>query len=155
MRNIFFMLFLFLATSSYSQKRSDFDFIIVIDETIVTSLSNSKLLIKRDTETLSHINVSYKPGNLSLETSKYNLIANSEDDVYLKFDYYEYLGNKQKLFNYDFKIGKNWFEQPYLILRIYNTCKRKYKRKLTPIKGTNYAIDIDYGTGSTIQIRKP
>ncbi len=156
MKNVLLVLFLvFLTVCTYGQGKSDFDFIIVIDEAIATSLSNPKLLIKKENELLSSINISFKPGNLSIDTEDYNLIVNSNDDLYLKFDYYDYSRDKQEVYNYNIKIGKNWFEKSYLILRIYNTSKKKYKQKLTPIKGTNYAFEIDYGGGSTIQIRKP
>ncbi|MBB5648939.1 hypothetical protein [Pedobacter cryoconitis] len=156
MKNILLVLLLiFLTTCSYGQSKSDFDFIIVIDEAIVTSLSNPKLLIRKENELLSGINISFKPGNLSLNTADYKIIANSNDDLYLKFDYYDYSKGKQEVYNYDIKIGKNWFEKSYLILRIYNTSKKKYKKKLIPIKGTNYAYEIDYGGGAAIQIRKP
>jgi len=156
MKNILLVLFLaFLTTYTYGQDKSNFDFIIVIDETIVTSLSNPKLLIRKENELLSNIDISFKPGGLSLKTADYNSIVNSNNDLYLKFDYYDYSRDKQKVYNYDIKIGKNWFEKSYLILRIYNTTKKKYKQKLTPIKGTNYAFEIDYGGGSAIQVRKP
>jgi len=154
-KNIIVFFICLFAGSAYGQDKSNFDFIIVVDETIVTSLSNTRLLIRKGNELLSNMDVSYKPGNLSLNVADYNLIANSNDDLYLKFDYYDYSRGKQETYNYDIKIGKNWFEKSYLILRIYNTNKKKYKKKLIPVKGINYVFEIDYGGGSAIQVRKP
>ncbi|WP_316847998.1 hypothetical protein [Pedobacter psychrodurus] len=99
MKNVLLVLFLvFLTVCTYGQGKRDFDFIIVIDETIVTSLSNPKLLIKKENELLSSINISFKPGNLSIDTEDYNLIVNSNDDLYLKFDYYDYSRDKHGYF---------------------------------------------------------
>ncbi len=140
--------------NSYSQENSNFDFIVLVDDVIVTSLNNPKLVIRKENELLSKIDITFKPGDLSLKTVEYNLIKSTNDDLYLKFDYYDYSSGKQKIYNYDIKIGKNWFEKSYIILRVYNTDKKKYKKIFNPIKGTNYTFELDYGGGSMLQIRK-
>lgn len=155
MKNIFLVLFVCLLTDlTYGQDKRSFNFIIVVDETIVPNLSNSRLLMKKENELLSTINIEYWPGNLSLTHTDYNLILNTDNDLYLKFDYYDYSMGLQKVYNYEIKIGKNWFEKSYLILKIYNTNKKKYRKIISPVKGTNYTFEIDYGGGSAIQIRR-
>ena len=156
MRKIFLIPIVWISIiyTSYSQDKSHFDFIIVVDEVIITSLNNPKLMIRKENELLSNFDILLKPGDLSLKTTEYNLIANSSDDLYLKFDYYDYSSGKQKVYNYDIKIGKNWFEKSYIILKIYNTDKKKYKKIFNPIKGRNYTFELDYGGGSMLQIRK-
>lgn len=156
MKKIFYILFACVLTTNaiYSQDKSNFDFVIVIDEAVVNSINNPKLLIRKENELLSSLDIQYHPGNLSLKTADYNLVANSDNDLYLKFDYYDYSSGSQKVYNYDIKIGKNWFEKSYIIFRLYNTDKKKYKKMFDPIEGTKYTYEIDYAGGSMLRVRK-
>lgn len=74
-------------------------------------------------------------------------------DEIIKFDYYEYVKDQRKVINYEIEMGKIWFEQPYLILNIYNINKKKYK-KLESLKGKEYTFELKYSTGQMLRVRK-
>ncbi|OXE97148.1 hypothetical protein BC749_108240 [Flavobacterium araucananum] len=138
--------------SAQDSKRAS-NFIITIDENIITTLANSKIILSQGNNIVRTIQFTYYPGSLSMNQADYDEIMKFEGTILLKFDYYEYLKDEQKIINYEIETGKIWFEQPYLILKIYNTNKKKY-RKLEPLKGKEYTFELQYSTGQMLRIRK-
>lgn len=158
MKNIIMVFMIFFSFQhSFSQEIKVFDFVISIDEEIVKTLYNSTFVVKHESNIVSTVNVKYHPGNLSLEAKDFaNLFSNPDNKVYLKFDYYEYIKGSQEIYNYEIEVGKNWFEQQYVILKIYNLEKKKYRKRLEPLsKDQNYTFDIDTSSGQVMRIRKP
>jgi hypothetical protein len=132
-----------------------FDFIISIDGDIIQTLTNPQIVIKSSSNTLKAIAVSYHPGNLSISQEDFNMLPEGEKIMYLKFDYSEFSTKKgeQETHNYEIEIGKNWFEKAYMIIKVYNTCKKQNK-KLEPLEGKTYTFDLDYAGGQMIRVRK-
>lgn len=50
-------------------------------------------------------------------------------------------------------MDKNWF-QTFIVLKIYNTTKKKYRKLFTPLKGKEYTYELEYAGGQMLQIRK-
>ena len=139
------------------ENRKNFDFIVCVDEEIATSLSRPVIIAKQGTNVLKRIDVSYHPGNLSLGSEDYNTIFSEQEiTLFLQFDYYQYSSKgQQTVYNYEIELGKNWFEQTFVILKIYNLDKRKYRKKLDPLsKDKNYNFDLETSQGQMIRIRK-
>ena len=156
----FFVGFLFLfiyQVSIAQQNRKDFDFIISIDEEIVKTLSKPIIIAKQNNNILKKIDFNYYPGNLSLNYEDYNTIFSEQEiTLFLQFDYYQYSSKgKQQIYNYEIEIGKNWFEESFIILKIYNLDKNKYQKILDPLsKDKNYTFDLETSHGQMIRIRK-
>lgn len=156
----FFFGFLFLIIYQISiaqQNRKNIDFIISIDEEIVKTLSKPIIIAKQNNNIFKKIDFNYYPGNLSLNYEDYNTIFSEQGiTLFLQFDYYQYsLKGKQQIYNYEIEIGKNWFEESFIILKIYNLDKNKYQKILDPLsKDKNYTFDLETSHGQMIRIRK-
>ncbi len=138
-------------------EKKEFNYIICVDEDIIKVLQNPKITVKKDNVIIKEIPVLYYPGRLLLNTEDYEYISllTEYEKLYLKFSYNDYSNkNKQEVFNYEIEIGVNWFDKSYLILKIYNTCKKQYKNKLEPLEGKKYTFDLETSNGQMIRIRK-
>ncbi len=146
---------LFSQFSVAQEGTKHFDFIISIDGNIMQTLTNPQIVIKNDKDILKTINVSYHPGNLSINQEVISMLPEREKTIYLKFDYSEYSTKKgeQEIHNYEIEMGKNWFDKSYMIVKIYNTYKKQNK-KLLPLDGKTYTFDLDYSGGQMIRVRK-
>lgn len=155
---VFWALFLFVYQISMAQENiKKFDFIICVDEEIATSLTRPVIIAKQGVNVLKRIEISYYAGNLSLSSEDYNMIFSEQEiTLYLQFDYYQYSSKgQQEIYNYEIEIGKNWFEKTFVILKIYNLDKKKYKKRLAPLsKDKNYTFDLETSDGQIIRIRK-
>lgn len=138
-----------------SQEIKRFDFVITIDGEFAKNLYNAKVILVRNGGATREFDINYYPGNLSLKKSDYDsiLLLDDFDTVFLKFDNYKYsLSGKQSIKNYKIEIGKNWFQQLYLILKIYRT---KHSSKLGVVdKMNDYSFDIEYPSGAMIRVKK-
>lgn len=137
--------------------RKSFDFIICVDEKILTSFIKPVILVKQGSNVLKRIDTRYHAGNLSMNSEDYNMLLSEQGiTIFLKFDYYQYSSQgKQEIYNYEIEIGKNWFEITFVILHIYNLDKKKYKKILDPLsKDKNYTFDLETSEGQMIRIRK-
>jgi hypothetical protein len=156
MKKIFFIIAysLFSQLGIAQEETKHFDFIISIDENIVQTLTNPQIVIKNSNDISKTIKISYHPGNLSINQEDFNMLPEGEKIMYLRFDYSEYSkkGN-QETHNYEIEMGKNWFDKSYMIIKIYNTCKKQNK-KLEPLEGKTYTFDLDYSGGQMIRVRK-
>lgn len=139
------------------ENRKNFDFIIVIDEEIAISLSKPLIVVKQGADILKRIDIDYSPGNLSLSSDDYDMIFSEQEiTLFLQYDYYQYSSKgKQEIYNYEIEIGKNWFDQMFVILKIYNLDKKKYRKALDPLsKEKNYTFDLETSQGQLIRIRE-
>lgn len=155
---VFWVLCLFVYQFSMAQEnRKSFDFIISVDEEIATSLSRPVIIAKQSTNVLKRIDISYHAGNLSLSSEDYNMIFSEQEiTLFLQFDYYQYSSKgKQEIYNYEIEIGKNWFEQTFVILKIYNLDKKKYRKRFDPLsKDKNYTFELNTSQGQMLRIKK-
>ena len=150
-------LFLFVFQISIAQdSRKDFDFIISIDEEIANTLYKPQIIVKQGIKILKRIDIKYHPGNLSLYSEDFNFFSDEKHTLLLQFNYYQYSSKgKQKSYHYEIEIGRNWFEQSFIVLKIYNLDKKKYRKKLTPLsKDKKYTFDLETSQGQMIRIRK-
>lgn len=155
---IFSILCILICGASKAQDDiKNLEFIITIDEEIAKTLFNPMIIVKNDEDVLKKVSISYYPGNLSLATKDYDMIfSEQKDTLFLKFDYYQYSSKgKQQVYNYEIEIGENWFEQTFIILKLYNLDKKKYRKILEPLsKYKNYTFDLETSQGQMMRIRK-
>lgn len=152
---VLMIIFIFVFHESIAQNNSkSFDFIICIDEEIATTLSNPLIIAKCGTEE-RQINVNYYVGNLSLSNEDYNYITSRQDiSLLLNFNYYQYsLNGKQKIYNYEVIMKKGLFNQMFVILKIFNMDKKKYRKRFGTIsKDKQYIINIDTSNGQILEL---
>ncbi|MDI1254574.1 MAG: hypothetical protein PSV16_00610 [Flavobacterium sp.] len=149
MRKFLIINFVLFAMSMNAQRKS-YDFIIMVDEEIIPSMTNARLVINKSKE----IPIQYYPGNLSISLTDSELLESNIGEIILKFSTNDYSGKEQRVNNYEIEVGKNWFEKSYIILRIYNTYKKKYKKEFEPLKGKDYTFELEYAGGQMLQVRK-
>lgn len=157
MKKVFiFLLSIFYSQFIFSQEKMNFDFIITVDEKILLTLSNPKIIVRnKNNEKIDDVRVNYYPGNFSVDTEKYNeLLSEADTQFYLNFQQYEYSKKGiQNIKNYEIELGKSWFKEQYIILNIYNTDTKKY-RKLTPLSiDKSYTFDIATSNGQMIRVK--
>jgi len=155
---VFVVLFLFVYQVSIAQEKiKSFDIIIFVDEEIVTSLSKPVIIAKEGKSVLKRIDISYHVGNLSLSAEDYYMIfSNEEKTLFIQFDYYQYSSRgKQQVYNYEIEIGKNWLKQTFVVLKIYNLDKKKYKKRFAPLsKDKNYTFELSTSEGQMLRIKE-
>jgi hypothetical protein len=155
---VFVVLFLFVYQVSIAQEKiKSFDIIIFVDEEIVTSLSKPVIIAKEGKSVLKRIDISYHVGNLSLSAEDYYMIfSNQEKTLFIQFDYYQYSSRgKQQVYNYEIEIGKNWLKQTFVVLKIYNLDKKKYKKRFAPLsKDKNYTFELSTSEGQMLRIKE-
>jgi hypothetical protein len=123
-------------------------FIITVDEKIaVGSIVSLKFeAISATNKTL--ITGSYYPGSLSLTENDYSrIMSDSTKTIRLKFTYYEYVGKNQVAYSYDIELKKEWLNDFFNILHIYNLNKEKYKARYVPREvGKSYVYELQSPT---------
>lgn len=152
------ILMLFITTNIYSQEVKNINFIIVIDEEIVTSSLGIKLLVTSKDGNNREIKAitGYYPGNISLKKSDYDdLISDETQSVILKFNYPTYINDKFYYYPYEIEAGKNWFNNEFSIIKIYNLDKKKYRKRFDPLsKDKNYTFELTTSKGQMLRIKK-
>lgn len=135
---------------TYSQATHDVNFILLInDELPIGTIANSRIIIKE-----SEIEVLYHPGSLAFGEENFRKVMAAGDSMILAFDYYEYKGGKQSIFNYRLPFYKNWLDQRYLVMKVYQLDKKKYKGVFQPLdKDRNYTFELAYPGGQMLRSR--
>lgn len=154
MKNLFHTIALLFILSAHAQDvNKSFDFIINIDEVIVPSLMNCKIVIQNSNGN-KNIPFQYRPGNLSITEDDYRLIENGTGKLMMQFSNNDYSSKEHQVNSYEIEIGKNWFEKSYMILKVYNTTKKKYKKLFEPLENKDYTFEIEYAGGSMLRVKK-
>jgi len=141
----FAVLFLFLiSTKLHGQEiRINNSFVILINDKLARNIAGLKLILVDEKGNKDSIDGGYYPGVLyvSNEQKKQLLYADSLKKLTLKFDYYEYPGRKQVVYNYSIDIDKKWFKESLIIVKITDISKKR---------GTyNYTFEVPgYSFGS-------
>lgn len=140
----------------YSQEiEKNINFIISIDDQIVSSIARAKIIITDKNDNVDQIEIGYIPGELIISNADFKQITqNQANSFLLAFDYYEYKKERQIVYNYEIEINKVWLEQSYRVLRIYNLNKKKNKKVFYPLDGKQYTYEVDLPSNSILRIRK-
>lgn len=156
-RILIIALFFLSSLNMYGQAdEKKMDFIIVIDEVIPVGAVSSVEFKAVGDKSESNITASYYPGNLSLKQGDFlKLLSDSTKKIYLKFDYYEYEGERQHIYNYKIEINKSWLENYFNIFHVYNLNKEKYRRMFPSVeKSKKYVYELESPSGGFRIIRK-
>ena len=139
------VLFLIATCGTYGQSsEAEIDLVIVVNEEIaIELLGNMKLVVENETE-VNTIEPQYYPGSLVMNKSDLDLLlSNNVKSITFCFDQYENDPANGKFF-YEIDFDKKWLTQRYIVLKIYNLEKTKYKMMYEPLSsGKNYTFEID------------
>ncbi len=152
----FVVFFLFIMTFQFSNAQDNWkssDFIICIDEEFAYNLMNPFIIVKKGNNILKRIKIRYQPGGLSMNSDDHYFITHQDYDLFLTFNYEYWAQNgKNYYYSYDIKVGKYFFDTGYVILKIYNMDKKKYKRRFRSLeKGETYIYELDTSNGQMLR----
>ncbi|SFD51474.1 hypothetical protein SAMN05518672_102256 [Chitinophaga sp. CF118] len=145
---IFFMpviLVLGFLTNAYGQKESkNIDFVLLINEDVYNQYAKFKL-IKYHNGKEEDVLATYWPGNLSIPIADYEKLLNENaDSIFLSINDDRYIDGKESHDQYIIEYKKQWLEDTYNILRVYNLDKKKYAKLFNhTLKGKNYVYELD------------
>jgi hypothetical protein len=133
----------------YSQDTRETNLILVIDEELVVgSIANMRIIDSKGIE----IEATYYPGSLIFQKLDFENLISHDDSLVLAFDYFEFSGSRQRVYNYNFSFSRYWLQQQYLIMRVYNLTKKKYKKIFDPIEpGKNYTFELIHPKGQMMR----
>ncbi len=117
--------------------QSKLNLIIVIDDNIITDRLPMSFINEKQNNTV--LDFVYTTGKEIHLDKKFNV----SDELILKFKYSNYIN---KDYNYNINIiGGLVIDTPYLIVRIYNLDKKKYKKKYCHSK-EDYVVELQNST---------
>jgi hypothetical protein len=151
-RILFIIYTLLISIGLFAQEERKMTFVLMINEALpVASIARSQIILDNGTK----VSVGYIPGALIFSESNYQqLLEAKSDSLILAFDYYEYEGKKQKVYNFELPFHKGWLNQSYMVMKVYNLEKRKYKGVFEPLdKDRNYTFELDYPGGQMLRVR--
>jgi hypothetical protein len=156
MKNIIYVFFILLNINVYSQEWIDHNVIISVNEEIVPSSIGIKFKLTLKNGEKKIIEPHYLPGSLKIKNEDVKVLMNdSIKEIALEIEYRSI--NKEKI-GYSFftidDLSFKKFTYDYLILRIYDTRLRKYKKTYNPIDGKQFTYDYDSPNGSMRRVKK-
>lgn len=150
---IFFVLFIIISVISYSQNNQlNVNFCITINDNLIISSTQRSFLIINNKNKIDTIECKYIPGELIIYDKE--KILNCDNKIFLIFWYSETTKYETKNYFYKIEINKLFFNYHFIILRIYNLDKWKYRRIYYPLDGVNYTYEIDFPGYSMNRIKK-
>ena len=143
--------------NSFGQKKTKcINLVISIDDNVVVgSIYRLRIIESEMNDKKRIVYMGYVPGELSIKQADLReILSDKEKTIFLAFDYYEYIKEKQISHNYKIEIDKGWFQKAYIVLRIYNLDKERYQKIFEPLEGCNYTYELDFPSNSMSRIRK-
>ncbi|MCI3937853.1 hypothetical protein MQX03_11630 [Chryseobacterium aahli] len=110
--------------------------------------------IKINMENGKNITCNFQPGNLELKESDYEILKDNKIKSF-QFTFSKICKEQSKSKMYeigDFKLS--WLDQPYVILYVYNTDDKKYKKIYNPLANKSYTYEYDTPGGSMRRVQK-
>ena len=155
-KHFIILCFLIFSNSKfYGQERvnKQVNFIISVDDKVVIgSIAHCHLIIDG---VISKTEIGYIPGKLSfISNSEISNKLMAAKYVLLAFNYYEYCNGNQIVHNYEIELKKAWLDYSFVVLRIYNVNKKRYKGMFNPLKNKDYTYEMDFPEGSITRVKK-
>lgn len=152
MKTLILICSLICSVVCYSQDTREANLILVIDEELVVgSIANLRIIDNKGVER----EATYYPGSLIFQKLDFEYLISQDESLVLAFDYSEFIGNKQRVYNYNFSFDKYWLQQQYLIMKVYNLSKKKYKKMFDPLDSEkNYTFELIHPKGQMMRIKK-
>lgn len=147
-------LLLFLMSDCLSQTDSDrhsTNLIIVINEEVVIG-SITRVRLVREFEELE---LGYYPGNLFMDMNDYGSIdKNDSTTMFLVFEHYFDEEKSQETKKYEIPVTPAMLDYGFMVLKIYDLGKRKYRKLFEPLPNKNYTFEINSSEFQMNRVRK-
>lgn len=143
-RIIILLISCFSVLFAIAQERKEFDFTFTVDEEESKTLcAPLYIYLQKDNGEKTNIEFDYCPGRLSLNIDDYKKIQSFDGKMGLSFGYDSFEDGKIRNYSYDIPLCKQLFECVFVIVKIYNLHKEKYKKLYPPLDdGKNYNYDL-------------
>ncbi len=153
---ILIVLFLLSHTNGYCQEDTiERNLIITVNGELEEGvISNIRFSSKHEGQR-KEIQVLYIPGSLRMKLNDYDKIfLDDGDSVVIAFDHSQYCDNKQLLSNYEIPFDKSWLKYSFLILRVYDLSRGRFKNVFQPLSANkNYTFELTYPSGNLMRPR--
>lgn len=115
----------------------------VNDRLVTTEISGAYLNFESIDGTKDKKNVVYQPGELILEDEILGILrSDSVKNITLTFDYNSFKSEKHQIANYRVDMENYHFNQPYLILNIYDFRERKYRKRFSCLTDNDFIAEL-------------
>lgn len=134
MKMFLFLCFIMFNLTLFGQDQNKrLNFILLIDNEIPkTSIYDSFFKIKDSTGVIKdQIAVDYQVGGLIIPGSYYKklFLQNSKSKIVIQFKYKIFLPDSAQVNQYEYEMPANWFNEKYIILKVYNYSNKESRRK--------------------------
>lgn len=126
----------------HAQERKNFNFIITVNKEFVSTCTPTCIYLLKDNGEKTNVDISYYPGNLSIEEEGYEKILSFEGKIGLIYSSYEKVNGKECYKTYDIPLEIQIFKCGYVILEIYNLEDKRFKKLYYSFEGKNYIYDL-------------
>lgn len=152
---VFFMSLLFINTVK-SQEIIDYNLIIIINEEIEPNSISIRLKYTLKNGTIRDVDTKYLQGSLKINKEIFDELKNDSVEK-ITFEIRNTTICKEKI-DYSFfnieDINFKLLTYDYLILKIYNTELKRYRKIYDPISGKNFTYEYDSPNGSMRRVQK-
>lgn len=151
---ILFFLLTFCFQNVMSQKIININWTILINEKLESSeIMSSRIIVKTANDSNQVFNTWCYAGNLEIRELDFDRIFSEKvTSVWFEISTKE---NRGQSFNYKIKLKKKWFKTRYMVLKIYNLRKKKYRKMFVPSKNNKeFVYEIDFPGFSIRQLRR-
>lgn len=152
---VFFMSLLFINTVK-SQEIIDCNLIIIINEEIEPNSISIRLKYTLKNGTIRDVDTKYLQGSLKINKESFDELKNDSVEK-VTFEIRNTTICKEKI-DYSFfnieDINFKLLTYDYLILKIYNTGLKRYKKIYDPISGKNFTYEYDSPNSSMRRVQK-
>lgn len=141
---LFSLLLFSYCKESKCQSNKNLDWVIVVNEKIDLFYTAPQFIVTFNNDSSTRYKSSYHPGNLTIGQKEYDmLISDSTKSIRLEIVYYSHDKN-QSVYTYKLDFKKGFLKETYLVLKIYNMDRKKYRKKFDPIdKESDFTFEID------------
>lgn len=142
----------------FAQEKSALNLIIAIDDKIATaSISNIQLILVNNKNDSTTIEAGYYPGNLFVKDIDSSQFKGDElVRIKLSFTYNEYIKDQIQKKRYSIFLPPSFRNEHYVILRVYNLNKKRYRKRFYPCEQCNdYSYEIESGNQTFSQAPPP
>lgn len=141
MRKIFLLLINLISLNFCFSQNTNL-VLMVNDQILNGEITNLYLKFENENET-KKIYVNYYPGDLILNSETLELInSDKTNKIYLHFDYNTFKKEKHLISNFDIELKKIMFQQPYLIINVFDFTDKKYRKWYQYLTNENYLPQI-------------
>lgn len=150
---ITFFVLIFAIHKTKGQEVVNVNWTILVNEKLEPKgITRSRILVKTLDSATQVFNIWCYAGNIEIKQPDFQkMLSENVVSIWLVVPAIE----KNNYYNYTIKVKKKWFKLRYMVLKIYNLKKKKYRRLFVPNKHhKDYVYEIDFPGTAMRLLRK-